>query len=75
MDVVEEYNNLDDINYDNTCLIYSKSIYEDKKVSLWNNKFLNLKSGDEMIAHGFKDFVKLTNGDIHIQIASTGEVF
>lgn len=75
MDVVEEYNNPDDINFENTCLIYSKAINDNDKVSMWNNKFLNLKKGDEMIVDGFKEFIKLTNGDIHIQIALSGEVF
>lgn len=75
MDIVEEYKNVNDINFDNTCLIYSKSINEKGKPIFWNNKFLNLKSGDEMIVEGFREFIKLINGDIHIQIAPTGEVF
>ena len=41
MDIKEEYNNPNDFNYDNTCLIYSKSL-TDEKLKLWNNKFLNL---------------------------------
>lgn len=75
MTTVENYNNTSDINFDNTCLIYSRTINESENVELWNNRFLNLKYGDEMIVDGFKEFIKLTNGDIHIQIASTGEVF
>ena len=75
MTTVENYNNTSDINFDNTCLIYSRTINESENVELWNNRFLNLKYGDEMIVDGFKEFIKLNNGDIHIQIASTGEVF
>ena len=43
MDVKEYYNNKEDINYDNTCIIYSKSL-NNNKVEYWNNKFLNLKN-------------------------------
>lgn len=75
MDKTEEYNNVEDINFDNTCLIYSKAIKDNVNIELWNNKFLNLKHGVEMIDEGLKEFIKLTNGDIHIQIAPTGEVF
>jgi len=75
MDIVERYNNPNDVNYDNTCLIYSKSLYDDIEVSKWDNKFLNLKESDELIESYFKEFIELTNGDIHIQIAPTGEVF
>ena len=74
-DTKEEYKNENDINFDHTCLIYSKNIKKNNKTVLWNNKFLNLKYGDEMIINGFNEFIKLTNGDIHIQIAPTGEVF
>lgn len=42
MDIKEYYNNDEDINYDGTCVIYSKSI-DNCKVEYWNNKFLNLK--------------------------------
>ena len=41
MDTCEEYNNENDFNYDNTCVIYSKSL-SDEPVKLWNNQFLNL---------------------------------
>ena len=42
---------------------------------MWNNRYLNLKNGDELINNGFREFIKLTNGDINIQISPTGEVF
>lgn len=42
MDIKEYYNNEDDVNYDGTCVIYSKSL-GDYKVIYWDNKFLNLK--------------------------------
>ena len=41
MDIKEEYNNPSDFNYDNTCVIYSKSL-TDEKASYWNNKYLGL---------------------------------
>ena len=75
MDIVEKYDNVNDIDFDNTYLIYSKLIVKDNEIELWNNKFLNLKNGEEMIVQGYKYFIKLTNGDIHIQIAPSGEVF
>ena len=75
MDTTEEYNNKEDINFNNTCLIYSKSLKDNINIELWNNKFLDLKHGVEMVDEGLKEFTKLTNGDIHIQIAPTGEVF
>lgn len=42
MDIKEYYDNDNDINYDGTCLIYSKSL-DKSKAKYWNNKFLNLK--------------------------------
>lgn len=42
MQLYENYNNPNDYNYDGNCLIYSYSLCSEK-VSLWNNKFLNLK--------------------------------
>ena len=75
MDISETYNNQDDINYNNTCLIYSKSLVPNRKVLLWNNKNINLKDGEKMIFDGLKQFIELTDGDIHIKISSTGEVF
>lgn len=42
MDTKEYYNNKEDINYDNTCLIYTKSL-NNNEIELWNNKFLNLR--------------------------------
>ena len=75
MDICEEYNNIDDINFDNTCLVYTKFLKEVSDDKLWNNRYLNLKNGEELISNGFKEFIKLTNGDISIQISSTGEVF
>ncbi len=42
MQLYENYNNPNDYNYDGNCLIYSYSLCAEK-VSLWNNKFLNLR--------------------------------
>lgn len=42
MDIKEYYNNEKDINYDSTCVIYSKSLVNEE-VQYWNNRFLNLK--------------------------------
>lgn len=42
MQLYENYNNLNDYNYNGNCLVYSYSLYNEK-VSLWNNRFLNLK--------------------------------
>lgn len=42
MDIKEYYNNPNDVNYDNTCVIFSKSLFE-TPVTYWDNKFLNLK--------------------------------
>lgn len=75
LDLVEEYQNEEDVNYDNTCLIYSKGIEENTPITPWNNQFLNLKQDDELFVEGFREFIELTNGDIHVQIAPTGEVF
>ena len=75
MDLKEKYNNKNDINYDNTCLVYTKKINNIDKLEYWNNRFLNLIEGENMIKRGFEDFSKLTNGDIHIQISESGEIF
>lgn len=76
MTICEDYNNPNDINYDNSCLIYTKSIDDNvRDIELWNSRCINLKEEDENIINGFKEFINLTNGDIHIQIAPTGEVF
>lgn len=42
MDIKEYYKNTNDINYNNTCLIYTKSL-GNYKIEKWNNRFLNLK--------------------------------
>lgn len=42
MDIKEYYNNVNDVNYDNTCVIFSKSLFE-TPITYWNDKFLNLK--------------------------------
>lgn len=42
MELKEYYNNPNDINYDNTCVIYTKSLFGEVPV-LWNNRFINLK--------------------------------
>lgn len=75
MDICEEYNNPNDINFDNTCLVYTKVIRKGDNNKMWNNRFLNLKNGDELINNGLHEFIRLTNGDINIQISSTGEIF
>ena len=71
MDICEEYNNEDDIDFDNTCLVYTKFIKEIGNNKMWNNRYLNLKNGDELISNGFKELIKLTNGDINIQICTS----
>ena len=76
MTISEQYNNPDDVNYDGTCLIYGKPVFDTiDKVEPWNSRNINLKQEEENIINGFKEFIELTNGDIHIQIAPTGEVF
>lgn len=75
MDICEEYNNPNDINFNNSCLVYTKNLNETTDDKQWNNRYLNLKNGDKLIDDGFKEFIKLTNGDINIQISSTGEIF
>lgn len=75
MDICEEYNNPNDINFNNSCLVYTKTLNETTDDKQWNNRYLNLKNGDKLIDEGFKEFIKLTNGDINIQISSTGEIF
>ncbi len=42
MNIKETYNNENDSNYNNACLIYSKSLF-DEPVTYWNNAFLNIK--------------------------------
>ena len=42
MDKKEIYNHPDDYNYDNTCLIWTKSLFKDS-IKDWNNKYLGLK--------------------------------
>ena len=42
MDFKEYYNNPEDINYDGTCLIYTKGLNNNKPI-YWNNIFLNLR--------------------------------
>lgn len=42
MDIKEYYKNENDVNYDNTCLIYTK-VLGNYKIEKWNNRFLNLK--------------------------------
>lgn len=42
MDLKEYYKNDNDINYDDTCLIYTKSL-NNNNVKKWNNRFLNLR--------------------------------
>ena len=42
MDIKEYYNNVNDVNYDNTCVIFSKSLFE-TPITYWNDRFLNLK--------------------------------
>lgn len=42
MDIKEYYNNKNDLNYNGNCVIYSKSL-TNEKTSYWNNKFLNLR--------------------------------
>ncbi len=42
MQTYENYTNINDYNYNGNCLVYSYSLCNEK-VSLWNNRFLNLK--------------------------------
>ena len=42
MDIKEMYHNHNDVNYDGNCIIYSKSLTQEK-VQKWDDKFLNLK--------------------------------
>ncbi len=42
MDIKETYHNDNDSNYNNTCLIYSKSLFTEP-VPYWNNSFLNIR--------------------------------
>lgn len=41
MDSKEYYNHPDDLNYNNTCIIYTK-LLSGEKIENWNNRFLNL---------------------------------
>ena len=61
MDIKEYYNNKEDFNYDNTCIVYSKCL-TDEKIKHWNNQFLNLK---EIVKKEKKKFIfkKITNND------------
>ena len=42
MDEKEKYNNINDNNYNETCYIWTKALYNDK-ITPWNNKYLGLK--------------------------------
>ena len=57
MDIKEEYNNPLDFNYDNTCVIYSKSLVNGN-VKRWNNKFLNLNEIVKREKEGMKKIQK-----------------
>lgn len=56
MDIKEEYNNPSDFNYDNTCVIYSKSL-TDEKASYWNNKYLGLNEIIEREKEGQNQYI------------------
>lgn len=43
LDIEDSYNNPNNINYDNTILINSKSLHIDLVVPKWNNRSINLK--------------------------------
>lgn len=43
MDIKEEYNNEEDFNYNNTCIIYSKALSDQIKIPYWNNRNLNIR--------------------------------
>ena len=58
MDIKEYYNNSDDFNYDNTCIIYSKSLTDDQ-IKHWNNQFLNLNEIVRKEEEGLKKFKKI----------------
>ena len=42
MDLKEYYYNENDINYDNTCVVYSKNLTEEK-IKKWDNDFIDIK--------------------------------
>lgn len=75
MEISEYYENDDDVNYGHTCLIYTKRLNENVHLELWNSRFINLRSGENAIKVGLKEFKQLTNGDINVQISTAGEVF
>lgn len=58
MDFCEEYNNPNDFNYNNTCRIWTKLLFNDKKVK-WNNKYLGLKEISEQEKKYEKKFLEL----------------
>lgn len=65
MDIEEAYRNENDINYDNTILIFSKSLRDDLTVPQWDNRFMNLKQSalDELA--GYKIFQqKIANAEL-----------
>lgn len=43
LDIEDSYNNPNNINYDNTILINSKSLHIDLVVPKWNNRSIKLK--------------------------------
>ena len=55
--IVEEvYDNKDDVDLGDTCRVYSKS-FNAENIIKWNNRFLDLKSGDEDIKLGYQIFL------------------
>lgn len=48
MDIEEKYECDGDFNYDGTCLIFTKCLYNDGENPLWNNKSLNLSGITEL---------------------------
>ena len=48
MDFEEKYDFHGDFNYDGTCLIFTKCLYNDGERLLWNNRFLNLSGITEL---------------------------
>jgi len=60
MDMKEYYKNTEDINYDDTCVIYSKSLTEDMVIP-WNNVFLNLKNANKIEKQGLMLYSKIKN--------------
>jgi hypothetical protein len=41
MDIKEDYTNIDDVTYDDSCLIYTKVLGDYEHIK-WNNQYLNL---------------------------------